>query len=381
MNDKSFTLVGAEILRAADLVPGPLAIDGGLLTTSSTGPRVDASGLIVLPGIVDLHGDGFERHLAPRRGALLDMGLGLASVEAELAANGITTAVLAQFYSWEGNLRGPEFASRMLQGLDAYPAVTDMRPQLRYEIHMLDHDAAFLEMVDAHKVPYVVFNDHLPAKALAEGKRPPRLTGQALRARRNPDAHLKLLQDMWAARGQVPERLAALSAALLARGVQLGSHDDRTEPARADWRAMGVTISEFPETEEAARAATEAGDPVVLGAPNVLRGGSHAGNASALDLIGQGLCTALASDYYYPAPRRAALRLIEEGMSWGQAWALVAENPAWVLGLTDRGRIEDGLRADLVMLSAETRQIEATVVGGKITFASPVFAQRLLAAR
>ena len=75
---------------------------------------MDLDGYWVMPGIVDIHGDGFERHLAPRRGAVSDLAAGLVAVEAELAANGITTAVLAQFYSWEGGMRSPDFARKFL---------------------------------------------------------------------------------------------------------------------------------------------------------------------------------------------------------------------------------------------------------------------------
>jgi alpha-D-ribose 1-methylphosphonate 5-triphosphate diphosphatase len=69
--------------------------------TQDQGPRcIDLSGYIILPGLVDFHGDGFERHVAPRRGAVVDPREGIRPIEAELAANGITTAMLAQFYSW-----------------------------------------------------------------------------------------------------------------------------------------------------------------------------------------------------------------------------------------------------------------------------------------
>ena len=162
------------------------------------------------------------------------------------------------------------------------------------------------ERIAAWQVPYVVFNDHLPHDRLAEGRKPPRLTGQALKAGRNPDKHFELLLSMHARRDEVPAALDALCATLARQGVRMGSHDDATTRTRADWRARGAPIAEFPETLEAAEAARSAGDHIILGSPNVVRGGSHKGNASALDLITMGYCDALASDYHYPSPRRAA---------------------------------------------------------------------------
>ena len=118
---------------------------------------------------------------------------------------------------------------------------------------------------------------------------------------------------------------------------------------------------------------------MILGSPNVVRGGSHKGNASALDLIAMGLCDALASDYHYPSPRRAALLLEKSGLlPVEQAWALVSSGPARVLGLKDRGTLEVGKRADLVILDAQ-KQVAATLSGGRISYMSGAIAARFLA--
>ncbi|WP_027258126.1 alpha-D-ribose 1-methylphosphonate 5-triphosphate diphosphatase [Leisingera aquimarina] len=377
------TLQGGDVLRPGGLERGgEIAIAGGLVSETAAGRAVDLTGYLVLPGIVDLHGDGFERHLAPRRGAMKQMAEGVVAAEAELAANGITTAVLAQFYSWEGGLRGPEFAAQVFEGIKAVRSsvVTDLLPQLRFEIHMLEDYTGLAAKVAEWQVPYVVLNDHLPHERLAQGKKPPRLTGQALKAGRNPEVHWQMLKDMHARRDEVPGRLDALCAELAAQNVQLGSHDDQTAEDRAVWRGRGARISEFPETLEAAEAARGAGDPVILGSPNVVRGGSHKGNASAVELIAMGLCDALASDYHYPSPRRAALMLERSGLlDLAGAWRLVSEGPAQVLGLQDRGQLEAGKRADIVVLEKQTQRVAATLSGGCVSYLSGDVAARFLA--
>ena len=383
MSALDLTFLGAQVLLPdQEPTPSDLTISQGLVQQDTTDRLVDLRGYLILPGIVDLHGDGFERHIAPRRGAMKQMNEGIRAAEAELAANGITTAVLAQFHSWEGGVRGPEFAAQVFQAIAAVKTsvVTDLIPQLRFETHMLDDYVDLPRLVADWQVPYVVFNDHLPHDRLAQGRTPPRLTGQALKAGRSPEAHLRMLQGMHARTSEVPAALESLCAALGQIGVRLGSHDDATGQARSLWRKRGVRIAEFPETLEAAEATKAAGDHVILGSPNVVRGGSHKGNASALDLIAMGLCDALASDYHYPSPRRAALMLAKSGLlNLAGAWALVSSGPARVLGLDDRGTLAPGQRADLVILDAETQRVAATIAGGRVSFMSGDIATRFFA--
>ena len=372
---------GAQVLGADALEPRPLAVAQGLITDVAQTTRVDLDGYMIVPGIVDVHGDGFERHLAPRRGAMKTMQEGLVAAEAELAANGITTAVLAQFISWEGGLRGYEFAEQVFGAIQQVSdtLVTDLRGQLRLETHLLDLYADLPQRMQDWGLSYVVFNDHLPHDRLAKGQVPKRMVGQALKAGRNPDDHLRMMQDLHAQSADVPGALDWLCKVLAARGIQMGSHDDTTAEGRALWRKRGVRVAEFPETQEAAEAAAAAGDYVVLGSPNVVRGGSHNGNVSALDLISMGIGGALASDYHYPSPRRAAFMLADSGvLPLAQAWHLVSAGPAAVLGLSDRGVIATGKRADLLVLDAQTRRVAMTMSGGRVSYMSGDIAARFL---
>ncbi|SFA97842.1 alpha-D-ribose 1-methylphosphonate 5-triphosphate diphosphatase [Poseidonocella pacifica] len=376
MESLTFHITGAQILRPEGWTDAPLGVAEGICTDVRAGRALDLAGFRVVPGIVDAHGDGFERHLARRRGAMLDMEEGVRACAGELAANGITTAMLAQFYSWEGGMRSPEFARQVIAAVaGANPCVVpDLHVQLRFETHMLGDYEAVKTLVAEAGIRHLVFNDHLPHDHLDRGKRPPRLTGTALKSGRNPEAHLALMQALHDASGDVPGAVAHLAADL--RGVTLGSHDDRSAQDREFWRGVGAHLSEFPETREAAEAARAGGDAIVLGAPNVTRGGSHNGNVSAEELAHAGLCDALASDYHYPSPRRAALKLVAQGMEFGEAWALISSGPARILGFDDRGEIVPGKRADLVMLD-EGGQVAACFCAGRLGFMAGPVAARL----
>jgi alpha-D-ribose 1-methylphosphonate 5-triphosphate diphosphatase len=374
-------LTGAQVLGPDGLHGDRLSFLDGRIFEDTVGQSVNLRGYLVLPGIVDIHGDGFERHMAPRRGAMKLLSDGLVAAETELAANGLTTAVLAQFISWEGGLRGLDFAEQVFAAIrgTAHGLVTDIRAQLRFETHLLDLFDSLPERLSAWGVDYVVFNDHLPHDRLREGRKPPRLVGQALKAGRNPDAHFELLLQLHGQHEAVPEALDALCARLLENGVRMGSHDDATSAGRAAWQKRGVHIAEFPETIEAAESTIASGNCVVLGAPNVVRGGSHAGNVSAVDLIAMGLCTALASDYHYPSPRRAALMLAESGvLDLKAAWKLVSSGPAQILGLHDRGQLVPGQRADLLILDAQTKRVAATLCRGRFSYLSGDIAERFI---
>ncbi|WP_284154822.1 alpha-D-ribose 1-methylphosphonate 5-triphosphate diphosphatase [Algicella marina] len=362
-------LAGAEILAPDGFATGDIAFrDGRLCDRVHSGDRViDATGLMILPGIVDLHGDGFERHLAPRRGVVTDFRRALRWVEAEIAACGITTSWLAQFWSWEGGMRAPAFAARVAEAVAAYEARLDLRLQLRLETHMVADGPEVEAFVNRHGIDYLVFNDHLPHTYLAEGRKPPRLAGSAAKAGTSPERYLAEMNRLHDLGDEVPAFVAALATRLRSRGLRLGSHDDTDAATRQSWSRMGLQIAEFPVTRTAAEAATAAGDPVVMGAPNIVRGGSHnRGGIAAEPLIADGLVTAIASDYHYPSTADAAFALADRGtLSLPKAWALVSSSPAATMGLADRGRIAPGLRADVVVLDTTSRRILATFAAGR----------------
>ena len=362
-------LVGATVLRDGEMQKRSVAIADGRISKGPF-PEVDLSGYLVLPGIIDLHGDAFERHMAPRPSAPFPMEIGLCATDRDAAANGVTTAWMAQSWSWEGGHRSSDFAEAFMSAVQAYRPrmLTDLRVQIRCETHTVETRARLLEAIERFGIDYVIFNNHLDEALELEKSKPEEIAHWAKKSGRTAKEHMDLV---WAARDQesdVPQHLCKLAEAFDRLGVTYGSHDDPDGNTRETYSLIGAKVCEFPTAREPAALANAVNDPVLMGAPNVVRGGSQSGNIAAADLVKAGLCDVLVSDYYYPALAQSAFKLVDDGiMPLEQAWTLISTNAAEVLGLVDRGVIDHGKRADLTIVNAETRAIEATICEGRIT--------------
>lgn len=366
----SLRLTGATILRDGALQQRSIAFSEGRITRGPL-PEVDLTGYLILPGIIDLHGDAFERHISPRPSAPFALQTGLRATDRDAAANGVTTAWLAQSWSWEGGTRGPDFALSLMQALSDYrarDALTDLRLQIRCETHTVETEARLIEAVRHFGIDYVVFNDHLDEAEHMLAARPEEFHFWAKRLGRTSETHRAALLTAQRQRREVPRYLCRLAEQFDALGVTYGSHDDPDGETRETFSMIGAKICEFPTARPAAALARAVGDPILMGAPNVVRGGSQAGNIAATELIRAGLCDALVSDYYYPALAQAAFQLADDGLlPLAAAWDMVSSRPAHILRLHDRGRLDPGLRADMVVINPSTRAIEATISGGRIT--------------
>jgi alpha-D-ribose 1-methylphosphonate 5-triphosphate diphosphatase len=374
-------IVGGRVLlpegeQTTDLV----LADGHIAAIGSEacgGATFDARGLLVLPGIVDIHGDSFERQLQPRPGVDFPPDIALADTETQLLANGITTAFHGITLSWEPGLRSPDAWVALLAALRARPWTCDMRVHLRWEAYNLDALETALADIAAGHVHLVAFNDHTPSilKKIAD---PVEGGKYSDRAGMKLDAFRDLAERIGARVDAVPAARARIASAARNAGIPLASHDDATVPERTAFRELGARICEFPIAEEVGEAAREAGDWVVMGSPNVVRGRSHLGWASAARLAEAGICNVLSSDYYYPAMMRAALTLAGRGvLDLARAWSLISANPARATGLSDRGMISPGKRADLVILDVNVPQIVATIAFGRAAFLTRAGAERV----
>jgi alpha-D-ribose 1-methylphosphonate 5-triphosphate diphosphatase len=362
--------------------------DSGVISAigsdASAACAIDASGLMVLPGIVDIHGDAFERQMMPRPGVNFPLDVALCESDRQAIANGITTVFHGVTWSWEPGLRGPENARAILRGLEELRPrlAADTRFHLRHETYNLDAESEIMGWLAERRIDVIAFNDHMTLTDEASN-RAGKLTTMVERSGLTREQFLAVVERVKGRADEVSGSIERLAAAATAAGVPLLSHDD-TSPQRRRWfRSLGCRLAEFPTTLATAQHAADEGDDIVLGAPNVVRGGSHIGWIDATEMVGRGLCSILASDYYYPAPLLAAFRLASRGVRpLESAWMLVSETPAKAVALTDRGRIARGLRADLIIVDATAGrepQVVATMVAGRVVHLTAV--GRIAAAR
>src|ERR1700735_3732595 len=277
---------GRVLLRSDGEQMVDLAIEDGRIAgigRDGRGTELDARGLLVLPGIVDIHGDAFERQLQPRPGVGFPTDVALHDTEAQLLSNGITTAFHGVTLSWEPGLRSLDAWRSLLDALEARRWTCDMRVHLRWEAYNLDALDTALADIAMGRVHLVAFNDHTPS-ILQKLKDPVAGAKYSDRAGMGID-EFRALADQINARGDdVPAALELVAAAARPARVRRPSHDDATIATRTEFRARGARICEFPMAEEVGQAARAAGDWVVMGCPNVVRGGAHLGGASAARL-------------------------------------------------------------------------------------------------
>jgi alpha-D-ribose 1-methylphosphonate 5-triphosphate diphosphatase len=371
---------GARVLRpAGSTEPGSIGAEDGRLRIGVEGlPArrvVDGAGLLLAPGIVDIHGDAFERQIMPRPGVGFDVALALADTDRQLVANGITTAYHGVTYSWEPGLRGRGTCLAILEALERLSGklACDTRFHLRFETFNLDGVDDVTAWIGDRRLGILAFNDH--AREIAGHVRSESSKKAAVYVERtglDRDALRDLVERIVARAGEVPSAVASLASHASACGVAMLSHDDPDPQTRLAYRAIGCHVAEFPETEATARTARDGGEAVVMGAPNVVRGGSHNGSINAAEMVKAGLCDVLASDYYYPAQLMAAFKLARDGrLDLAAAWGLISANAARAAGLDDRGTIADGRRADLVLVDdgdGHLPRVVATIVAGRTAY-------------
>lgn len=374
--NQGLRIVGGSVLvngafadAAIDLGDGHVAAVGA---EAGCGRVLDARALIVLPGIVDIHGDAFERQMMPRPGVHFPASVGLKDSDRQAIANGITTAFHGVTASWEPGLRSIDNARSIVAEVTRLKdeLAADTRLHLRYEAFNLDAEAEVTEWLAAGRIDMLGFNDHMIWE-----NTPPRvrkLSQMAERAGISSEEFLDLVKSLRSRADEVPAATERLAAAAKHAGIPTLSHDDMSPEQRHWFRTRHCRVAEFPTTVATAEEATSAGDDVVLGAPNVVRGGSHIGWINAADMVARDCCTVLASDYYYPAPLIAAFRLAATGVApLARAWALVSGNAARAANFADRGHIAPGLRADAILVDGADLakpRVVATIVKGRLVY-------------
>ena len=387
MNTGSVAIKGGRVaLGDGRLVEADLAIvDGQIQSVGAAGFSADtmlnATGMLVLPGMVDLHGDAFGRQIMPRAGVSFPLDIALMDTDRQMVANGITTAYHGVTLSWEPGLRSRDVVIGLLEAMEAgaHRFGCDTRFHLRFETYNLDVVDEVAGWLEEGRVDLLAFNDHMPsiARKIASGQI---LTRYIERTGLSQDGYIALVRGLLDRKDDVTHAIRRLAGVAKDAGIPMASHDDETAEMRRDYHDLGCSIAEFPLTAEAAEESARLKDMIVLGAPNVVRGGSHLGpqGISAATEIAEGRGDILCSDYYYPALVQAPFILAEKSSpdfagDIAAAWRLVSTNPARAAQLHDRGEIAAGQRADLVIVRKPQQgpaEVAATLVAGRTVYRS-----------
>jgi len=347
----------------------------GHFADDSKTQRIDGKGQFVLPGIIDLHGDAFERHIAPRAGTHFPLELALAANDASLVSNGITTFFYSITDGFEPGPRSRDTVRELLSALEKLmPRFScQARIHIRHEKVNIEKHEELVDWIRSGRIHLLSLNDHLPPLN-NERKIQRYLAGMRRRVAMTDEAINQFLHDLQANRIIGDTQIEALAGMAFEQGVALASHDDETLEEVAKSTSLGVSIAEFPMTKTAARACQEGGASVLMGAPNLVRGGSHVGAISVKDAIEYGVVDILCSDYHYPSLFCAPFMAVKSNdLSFYDAWKFVSQNPAKAAGLgNSKGKIEPGFDADFILLSdldGSPLSISSTWVKGKQVFA------------
>ncbi len=347
----------ALIVLPDEVVHGSLAVRDGRIADIAHGASAqgeDLGGDLLIPGLVELHTDHIEGHYLPRPKVRWNMMAALQAHDAQIAASGITTVFDALRVGMdEDALLGSDdmlvMADTIVEASRQGRLRSDHYIHLRCEVSAPDVLKTFEGIAQGPLIRLVSLMDHAPGQ---------RQFVDLETYRSYYQRKMNLDDDAFAAfcRRRVAESDAHsgpnrrfIADFCRAAGISVASHDDATLAHVQEGTALGVALAEFPTTVEAARASNAAGLRVLMGAPNIVRGGSHSGNVSAADLLQHGLLDILSSDYVPFSLLQAACALHQAGtLDLPAAIRLVSASPAAAARLDDRGAIAIGLRADLV---------------------------------
>jgi len=350
----------AQMVLRDEVVHGSLVAENGLISevagSTCVAAALDLNGDYLLPGLVEIHTDNFERHLMPRPKVQWAELPALLAHDAEIAAAGITTVfdALGVGEADLESLRGSAWG-------DVLATINDCTRQdlLRADHHLhvrcelpAPNTIELFEPFKGHpRLSLISLMDHTPGQRQWENIEQARIyyvgkKGWSQQKFEQQVAHANELQAKFAQ----PHRRFFVDYCKT-HGIALASHDDTTVAHVQQAYAEGACMSEFPTTVAAASEAHKHGLSTVMGGPNVVRGGSHSGNVAAVELARLGLLDILSSDYVPGSLLTAVMSLVAQSvMTLPQAVATVTSAPALATGFNDRGAIEAGLRADLIQV-------------------------------
>jgi len=372
-------LANATLVLPGETVRGSLKLSGGRIAAIDAGAAVppgavDCDGDIVMPGMIELHTDNLERHMQPRPKVDWPHAAAIVAHDAELAGVGITTVFDAMRVGSIPSGKAGEYrayarplATELLQIRAAGALRISHFLHLRAEVCSETLVAELNEFGPEDRVGIVSLMDHTPGQRQF---RDVSKLAQYVMGKHNltPEQFAQHVANLKALREQFGDDHEAAAVAEARRfGAVLASHDDTTAAQVATSASYGIRLAEFPTTVEAARACQDHGIAVMMGAPNLIRGGSHSGNVAARELAEAGLLDVLSSDYVPAALLNGALILADLWGDLPRGVATVTAAPAAAAGLADRGRIAPGARADVIRVArlAGTAVVRGSWVQGR----------------
>jgi len=314
---------------------------------------VDLKGKYVLPGIIDIHGDSFERCIAPRPSVYLPLKNALIENDHHLLSSGITTFFYSITDSFEEGLRSRAYARELIKTIPATPLLCNSYIHIRHEIANTQHHEELLSWLDSHQIHLLSLNDHLP---YPEEKAKLERYKNGIRRRisiseKDIDALIASLQEQ---RNVGQAQIKALLALAQKHHIPIASHDDDTLDKVHTSMQRGVKIAEFPMNKECASAFKDAGIHTLFGAPNLIRGASHVGALSAKEAVNENVLDILCSDYHYPSLFLAPFLLVSLGLcDFKEAWDKVSLNPAKAASIdAHKGSLAQNKDADFIVLNS-----------------------------
>lgn len=366
-----YYLTGARVVLADRVIEdGAVLVEDGVIAAinpdSGRGARsIDLRGMTLIPGMIDLHCDALEKEVEPRPNVHFPLDFACAQADKRNAAAGVTTVFHAlSFAAEEFGVRNNFFAASVARAVHAWNphGLVDNRVHCRYEVTDPTAPDILVELMSAHEMHLLSVMDHSPGQG--QFKDIAAYRAYLARAYKKSDDELDALMEKKLAQAEgAMDRMRRLIAAAKDKGIRIASHDDDTREKVETLCGLGVGISEFPINLSAARAARDCAMSTVFGAPNILRGKSQSGSMRALDAVNAGVADCLCADYHPATLIVSVFRLPEiADIGLAEAVRLVSINPAKAAGLTDRGEIAVGKRADLVAVAHINALPQASMV-------------------
>ncbi len=355
---KRLAIRGGRIVRPDGVDQGDIAIEDGILAdigyTGGASEEIDAEGCWVLPGLIDLHCDAIEKEVEPRPNTLFPMEMAFLQFERKLAGHGITTMLHSLSLGVGLSLRGEHLVGEMVEliaSMREERAMIRHGVHLRYEVSHLTGFELASRLLSEGLIDYLSLMDHAPGQG--QYRRPGAFERYVMKNQGvGIDEVATIVKELQERRNKIDwSQLKALTARARAAGIAVASHDDDTDEAVERSLGFGATVSEFPLNLDTARFASERGMGVCVGAPNIVRGGSHDGNLKASEAVRQGAADILCSDYHPASLLHAIFCLESEGIPLARAVNMATLNPAKALGRDAAiGSLETGKRADVIVV-------------------------------